>query len=102
MKKRCIFLICYVYLCLPIMAQAPQTPDKIYGELFHAVQMNRVFADGKTFVDCIPLRSPQAIMEDYHRLKRSDSITPHTTTQLCYAGKRCGNAHQKSLGRITP
>lgn len=74
MKKHCIFLICCVYLCLSTMAQAPQTPDKIYGELFHAVQMNRVFADGKTFVDCIPLRSPKAIMDDYHRLKRSDSF----------------------------
>ena len=40
-------------------------PDKIYGKLFSDVQMNRVFADGKTFVDCIPKRKPAEIVADY-------------------------------------
>jgi len=31
-------------------------PDKVYGKLFVDVQMERVFPDGKTFVDCIPKR----------------------------------------------
>tara|TARA_R110002051_G_scaffold65839_3_gene119500 strand:+ start:16268 stop:16516 length:249 start_codon:yes stop_codon:yes gene_type:complete len=30
-----------------------QTPDELLGDLFPQVQLNQVFADGKTFVDCI-------------------------------------------------
>lgn len=41
------------------------TPADIYGPLFEAVQLQRVFADGKTFVDAVPKRAPQAIMADY-------------------------------------
>src|SRR3974390_1729918 len=40
-------------------------PDKIYGKLFVDVQMDRVFPDGKTFVDCIPKRKPADIVADY-------------------------------------
>lgn len=41
------------------------TPAERYEELFIAVQMQRVFADSKTFVDCVPRRAPQAILDDY-------------------------------------
>lgn len=40
-------------------------PDKIYGRLFFDVLMDRVFPDGKTFVDCIPKRKPADIVADY-------------------------------------
>jgi alpha,alpha-trehalase len=43
----------------------PPTPDKIYGDLFIEVQMQKVFPDGKTFVDCVPKRKPMDIMYDY-------------------------------------
>jgi len=45
--------------------QQPPPPDKIYGELFNEVQMQKVFPDGKTFVDCTPKRKPVDIMYDY-------------------------------------
>ena len=45
--------------------QQPATPDKIYGDLFVEIQMQRIFPDGKTFVDCIPKRKPADIMYDY-------------------------------------
>ena len=54
-------------------AQLPQTPDKIYGELFIDVQMNKVFPDNKTFVDCIPKRDPKAIVADYLKEKKDSS-----------------------------
>lgn len=41
------------------------TPADRYQELFVAVQMNRVFDDGKTFVDCVPRRHPETILEAY-------------------------------------
>jgi len=43
----------------------PLSPAERYGDLFVAVQCGRVFADSKTFVDCVPLREPDAIMEEY-------------------------------------
>ena len=45
--------------------QQPPTPDKIYGDLFVEVQMQHIFPDGKTFVDCVPKRKPVDIMYDY-------------------------------------
>jgi len=44
-------------------------PDKVYGKLFVDVQMERVFPDGKTFVDCIPKRKPADIVADYETLR---------------------------------
>jgi alpha,alpha-trehalase len=42
------------------------SPARRYGDLFVAVQSSRVFADSKTFVDCVPLRDPGAILAEYH------------------------------------
>ncbi len=50
-------------------AQPPAPPDKIYGRLFQDVQLQKIFPDGKTFVDCIPKRNPKDIMIDYGRMK---------------------------------
>jgi alpha,alpha-trehalase len=48
------------------VAQAdPLSPAQRYGELFVAVQTGRVYADSKTFVDCVPLRDPEAILDEY-------------------------------------
>ncbi|MFC0205350.1 alpha,alpha-trehalase TreF [Novosphingobium soli] len=41
------------------------SPSDIFGPLFDAVQMRRLFADSKTFADAIPRRSPPAILADY-------------------------------------
>jgi alpha,alpha-trehalase len=68
MKK----LIC-LWLCLPpaltVIAQAPPTPEKIYGQLFRDIQLQRIYPDGKTFVDCLPKRDPKDIMYDYGMMK---------------------------------
>jgi alpha,alpha-trehalase len=41
------------------------SPAERYEELFVAVQMQRIFDDSKTFVDCAPHRHPQLILDDY-------------------------------------
>ena len=46
-------------------AQQPAAPDVLYGDLFVQVQMQHVFPDGKTFVDCVPKRPVGDIMYDY-------------------------------------
>jgi alpha,alpha-trehalase len=43
----------------------PQSPDELFGPLFTAVQMQKIFPDGKTFVDCTPKRAASEIMYDY-------------------------------------
>ncbi len=41
------------------------TPADIYGPLFRAVQLARVFPDSKTFADAVPRRDPGQILSDY-------------------------------------
>lgn len=48
--------------------QQRPSPADIYGPLFSAVQVGRIFPDGKTFVDAVPRRAPDAIMADYARV----------------------------------
>ena len=55
-------------------AFAQQSPDKIYGPLFENVQMQGVFPDQKTFVDCVPIRKPSEIMADYERLVKEPNF----------------------------
>lgn len=48
-----------------------KSPDEGLGELFEAVQRQRVYGDGKTFVDLIPKKRTQAIRQEYN-LQRKD------------------------------
>ncbi|MEO6722850.1 MAG: alpha,alpha-trehalase TreA [Ferruginibacter sp.] len=75
--KAALFLKCFfpAIICLNVCnAQKAATPDKLYGQLFQDVQIQRIFPDGKTFVDCIPKRSIKDILRDYATKKdaRSD------------------------------
>uniref|UniRef100_F4CE56 Alpha,alpha-trehalase n=1 Tax=Sphingobacterium sp. (strain 21) TaxID=743722 RepID=F4CE56_SPHS2 len=45
------------------------TPDQIYGDLFKEVQLQRIFADNKTFVDAIPKETPEVILQRF-RIQR--------------------------------
>jgi alpha,alpha-trehalase len=53
---------------------AQQTPDIIYGQLFKDVQLQRIFPDGKTFVDCTPKRNPKEIVAGYLKLKNNPLV----------------------------
>ncbi len=66
---RFAFLCCVFLLYNSLNAQKIYTPDQIYAQLFHDVQMAKVFPDGKTFVDCVPKRNPKDIMYDYGMMK---------------------------------
>lgn len=44
-------------------------PAKRWGEFFEAVQMGKVFPDGKTFVDCTPKFSTDEILSAYEAAK---------------------------------
>ncbi|GAB3962049.1 alpha,alpha-trehalase TreF [Spirosoma harenae] len=47
----------------------PQSPDQLFGSLFHDVQLSRVFADSKTFVDCVPKLAPENLVALYEAEK---------------------------------
>lgn len=69
--KKIFIIVCF---CLPVSLYAqqknyPPTPDKLYGQLFTDVQMQQVFPDAKTFVDCTPKRKVADIMYDYGMMK---------------------------------
>lgn len=97
MRKLYLLAACLVVSFSSTVAQAPASPDHIYGTLFHDVQMNKVFPDGKTFVDCIPKRNPKDIVSDYTKQKSTTGFSlkkfvednfelPHTP-QLNYITK---------------
>ena len=51
----------YADIAGPVVA----TPADIYGPLFRAVQLARVFPDSKTFADAVPRSDPGQILADY-------------------------------------
>ena len=63
--KKCLAVIVLFAVLNNAAAQQPAPPDKIYGQLFIDVQLAKIFADGKTFVDCIPKRKVSDIINDY-------------------------------------
>ena len=71
MRKISVFVL-FLTLSFGISAQTARTvktPDAVYAELFTNVQMEKVFPDGKTFVDCVPKRKPQEILADFRAKK---------------------------------
>lgn len=49
-------------------------PNERFGDLFEAVQLARVFPDGKTFVDCIPKVTTDEIMAEYTTVKDEEGF----------------------------
>ncbi len=49
----------------PAARRTAATPHELYGDLFVAVQMARVFGDGKSFVDARPRTSPALVRARY-------------------------------------
>jgi alpha,alpha-trehalase len=74
MLKKIIFVVFISFVYNFSVAQTVKTPDEIYKELFIDVQMQQIFPDGKTFVDCIPKRDPEAILTDYLSIKNNPAI----------------------------
>jgi alpha,alpha-trehalase len=70
MRKAAGFILLIIPSILSFAQPIVTTPpDKIYGKLFVDVQMEQVFPDGKTFVDCVPKRKPADIVADYETQK---------------------------------
>jgi len=72
--KHILPFVFYSFCFQTLFAQKVQTPDQIYGALFRDVQMSRIFADNKTFVDAIPKRNPKSIVQDYLKVKNNPAV----------------------------
>src|SRR5690349_18615131 len=72
--KKFILSLVFTSSVLVLFSQSTLPPDKIYGELFADVQLAKIFADGKTFVDCVPKKDPAAIVADYKKIKNNPAI----------------------------
>jgi alpha,alpha-trehalase len=77
----------------PIAIGAPEetaakdrlAPDELFGDLFRRVQMERVFADGKTFVDMVPKAAANEIMEAYAADKDKTGFNLKVFTEKYFA-----------------
>jgi alpha,alpha-trehalase len=49
--------------------EAVPTPADVYGDLFEQVQLAAVFPDSKAFVDALPNRPPEQILNEYRQLR---------------------------------
>ncbi len=54
---------------LAAAADAPRTPSELYPGLFERVQLERVYDDGKTFVDALPRKPPAEILDEYRKMQ---------------------------------
>lgn len=59
-----------IHAVAPATQSAAATPHELYGELFVAVQMARVFGDGKSFVDARPKGTPALIRARFEAERR--------------------------------
>jgi alpha,alpha-trehalase len=51
-----------------------KSPDEALGQLFSDVQMDKVYEDGKTFVDLVPRRRMKQIQQEYALEKRDPNF----------------------------
>ncbi|MEH0157812.1 alpha,alpha-trehalase TreF [Limibacter armeniacum] len=49
-------------------------PSRTYGDLLEAVQLKKVFEDGKTFVDCVPKEEVDKIVQEYEAEKNQQGF----------------------------
>lgn len=89
------FLLLLVFQCAKAQ---PQPPHQLYGELFRAVQLQPVFPDSKTFVDCIPKEDPVAIVKQYEAEKKKPGFDLREFVALHFnLPKERGNHYKSNI-----
>jgi alpha,alpha-trehalase len=70
-----LFATAPIHATAPAAYSAAATPHELYGELFVAVQMGRVFGDGKSFVDARPRSAPALIRARFEVERRGPGFS---------------------------
>ncbi len=79
-----------------VPAADPLTPADRYQELFEAVQRERVFADSKTFVDCIPKLNPQRILDAYRAQQHGEGFELTVFVHAHFDQEKAATSHYTS------
>lgn len=56
------------------LLRTSKSPDEVLGELFEAVQRNRIYDDGKTFIDLVPKTRMRSIQQEYSLAKKDPNF----------------------------
>lgn len=82
---------------LPGCAEADiMSPAERYAELFVDVQASGMFADSKTFPDCIPLDAPEAILACYRAERGRADFSLETFVSTWFARETVSDDHYES------
>src|SRR5215813_14568246 len=71
MKTRVTIGLIVALVFATVAVAQDETPSQLYGQLFEDAQMQRVFPDGKTFVDAVPHEPPAIVMQRYQDERRA-------------------------------
>ena len=63
---RKLLLTLLLLTAIQVVYSQNRTPRQLFPGLFESVQLNDVFPDNKTFVDCTPKRDPAIILREYN------------------------------------
>lgn len=75
-----ILMVLLFFSCTaPEIANIPKVegfykPWEVLGPLFHDAQLAGVYPDSKTFADCIPVKNPYEIAEEYQKIKLEEGF----------------------------
>lgn len=72
------------------------SPAERYAELFVDVQASGLFADSKTFPDCVPLVAPEVILERYRAQRESADFSLDAFVQAHFARETIPDEHYVS------
>lgn len=61
--------ILLLFLAPAASQPVPQPPSVVFGDLYRAVELSRMFPDQKSFADAVPNASPETIMAAYDKAK---------------------------------
>lgn len=64
-----IMTACFVIISGQLFAQKDLSPRQIYPGLFEKIQLEKIYPDGKSFVDAIPKMKPAEIVSAYQKQK---------------------------------
>ena len=79
-----------------VPAADPLSPADRYQELFTAVQGGRVFADSKTFVDCVPRGDPADILAAYRAQRTQPDFDLSRFVHAHFRAERVPDSHYVS------
>jgi alpha,alpha-trehalase len=96
MKRRVIGLIVALLVATTAVAQ-DKTPSQLYGQLLEDVQMQRVFPDGKTFVDAVPQDAPAIVMQRYEDARDTSGFDLAAFVRRNFTMPRPSESHYRSV-----